>query len=243
VIKRLRGLEKTDLTGHVIETKVPSNLSKTLLEIFQTSSDETFNKIFEHLFLNGFQASITKGAGISLSKLRVTTQLYTLRIMVGPARSRNPTRVSSRRMLQGPTDHVSIVAVWAMTLHPALNLKTRTGSNKIERSNSTLVTWHVKPKADAVAEAVVDEAAVEAVAEEVVEDDPTSPHPNPRKTTNEVSLGSCTPITLPPSVGTRLLQASLLWQPPTPQQPQSFQSPTLRTSFKLHRMTMNDRKP
>ena len=61
IIKRLRGLERTDATGHVIETKVPSNLSKTLLEIFQTSSDNKFNKMFEHLFLTGFQASITKG--------------------------------------------------------------------------------------------------------------------------------------------------------------------------------------
>jgi hypothetical protein len=61
VIKRLRGLERTDTTGHVIETKVPSDLSKTLLEIFQTSSDDKFNKMFEHLFLTGFQASITQG--------------------------------------------------------------------------------------------------------------------------------------------------------------------------------------
>ena len=65
VIKRLRGLERTDLTGNVIKTKVPSDLSKTLLEIFQTSSDDKFNKMFENLFLAGFQASITKGeAGV-----------------------------------------------------------------------------------------------------------------------------------------------------------------------------------
>ena len=61
VIKRLRGLEKTDSTGHVTETKVPPDLSKTLLEIFQTSSDAKFNKMFEQLFLTGFQASITAG--------------------------------------------------------------------------------------------------------------------------------------------------------------------------------------
>ena len=67
VIKRLRGLERTDSTGNVIETKVPSDLSKTLLEIFQTSSDTKFNKMFENLFLAGFQASITKGeAGYGL---------------------------------------------------------------------------------------------------------------------------------------------------------------------------------
>jgi hypothetical protein len=72
-----------------------------------------------------------------------------------------------------------------------------------------LVTWHVKPKADVVAAAVVaeadgvDEAVVEAV---VVEDDLTSPHPNPRKTTNEPSLESLIPTTHPPSDGMRLLQ-------------------------------------
>jgi hypothetical protein len=83
----------------------------------------------------------------------------------------------------------------------------RTGSNKIERSISTLVTWHVKPKADAVAVAVVDQVVVEAVADAVVEDDLTSPHPSPKKTTNKPSLGSPTCITPPPSLGTRLLQA------------------------------------
>jgi hypothetical protein len=70
VIKQLRRLERTDPTGHVIETKVPSDLSKTLSEIFQTSSDNKFNKIFEHLFLNGFQASIMQGkAGYGLFRV------------------------------------------------------------------------------------------------------------------------------------------------------------------------------
>jgi hypothetical protein len=61
VLKRLRSLERRDASGNVLIAKVPSDLAKTLLEVFQTTSDSNFNKLFEAKFLFGFQESITKG--------------------------------------------------------------------------------------------------------------------------------------------------------------------------------------
>lgn len=49
VLKRLRGLEKTDAQGNVLERKVPEDLSETLLQVFQTSSDATFNDVFKSM--------------------------------------------------------------------------------------------------------------------------------------------------------------------------------------------------
>jgi len=49
VLKRLRGLEKKDSRGNVLERKVPEDLSETLLQVFQTSSDATFNDVFKSM--------------------------------------------------------------------------------------------------------------------------------------------------------------------------------------------------
>jgi hypothetical protein len=96
---------------------------------------------------------------------------------------------------------------------------------------------------DAVEEAedVADEAVEEAVEGAVVEDDQISPLPNPKKTTNEASLGNRTPIIQAQSVGTH--QHKELWLLPNQKSPQMLEHRIPHTSSKAIRMMMTDRKP
>jgi hypothetical protein len=155
---------------------------------------------------------------------------------------------SQRQVKQGLSAHASIAAVWAMTLLLALNPRTKTESNKIERSISMPEIWLARIKEDAVdvaAEAadvadVADEAVAVAVVGAVVEGDLISPLPSPKKITNEASLGNRTHTIRAPSVG--MHRHKELWLFPSKKKPPTPVLHTPHTSSKAIRTTMTERK-
>ena len=61
ILSRLRSLEFKDENGRILTETVPHDLSKTLLELFQTSSTEKFNEIFKVEAAQAFRRSIIEG--------------------------------------------------------------------------------------------------------------------------------------------------------------------------------------
>lgn len=60
IIRRLRTLERHNENGIVVTT-LPEDLGKTLIQLFQTSSDAKFNQIFRQKELAAFEESLTRG--------------------------------------------------------------------------------------------------------------------------------------------------------------------------------------
>ena len=61
ICNRLRTLEKRDDEGKVIEPTIPTDIGKTLIKLFQTSSDKKFNDLFQLKELNAFEKALTEG--------------------------------------------------------------------------------------------------------------------------------------------------------------------------------------
>ena len=61
ILKRLRSLERKDAQGRLINPTIPQDLSKTLMTVFQTSSDDKFNRLFELRELQCIERAMYEG--------------------------------------------------------------------------------------------------------------------------------------------------------------------------------------
>ena len=78
MITRLKSLEKR-VDGRVVHSNVPHDINKTLLTLFQTSSDKTFNEVFHAKEVNSYEKAISEGDsayGTPETILDLATKVY-----------------------------------------------------------------------------------------------------------------------------------------------------------------------
>jgi len=80
IIFRLKSLERRHPDGTVINSTIPHDIGKTLITLFQTSSDKKFNDVFHNEEVNAYKKAITEGDqayGDYDSLLALADQVYT----------------------------------------------------------------------------------------------------------------------------------------------------------------------
>ncbi|CAJ1955014.1 unnamed protein product [Cylindrotheca closterium] len=60
MLTRLKSLEKR-IDGRVVSSNVPHDIGKTLISLFQTSSDPKFNEVFYNKEINAYEQALTQG--------------------------------------------------------------------------------------------------------------------------------------------------------------------------------------
>ncbi|CAJ1953816.1 unnamed protein product [Cylindrotheca closterium] len=60
MLTRLKSLEKR-IDGRVVSSNVPHDIGKTLISLFQTSSDPKFNEVFHNKEINAYEQALTQG--------------------------------------------------------------------------------------------------------------------------------------------------------------------------------------
>jgi uncharacterized membrane protein YgcG len=80
IFNRLKSLERRHPDGTVISPTIPYDIGKTLVRLFQTSSDTRFNEVFHSEEITGYKRSLTEGDkayGSYESILNLALEVYT----------------------------------------------------------------------------------------------------------------------------------------------------------------------